>query len=262
MLETGIDLRELLHNESFPLSAKYDPKWVMENQMGPHPLWLMEWLCRGMDLKPGMRVLDMGCGKALTSIFLAREFGVQVWATDLWIKPTENWRRIREAGLEDRVFPIYAEARGLPFAEGFFDAAVSVDSFHYYGTDDLYMLYFAKFVKPSGRIGVVVPGVTHELDAPLPTHLTRKDAKGRMFWEEDCWSFHSADWWRRLWSHTAKVGVELADMLPDGCRHWLQWERAVDAAKGNSTSLDAEVLAEDNGRNIGFVRTIAMRTAG
>jgi cyclopropane fatty-acyl-phospholipid synthase-like methyltransferase len=35
-----------------------------------------------MEFKPGMRVLDMGCGKALTSIFLANEFGVTVFAND------------------------------------------------------------------------------------------------------------------------------------------------------------------------------------
>jgi cyclopropane fatty-acyl-phospholipid synthase-like methyltransferase len=42
----------------------------------------------------------MGCGKAISSIFLAKEFGVEVWAADLWVKPTENWERIRGAGLD------------------------------------------------------------------------------------------------------------------------------------------------------------------
>lgn len=70
----------LLRNDRFPLASKYDPQWVIENQMGPNALWLMEWLCRDMHLRPGMRVLDMGCGKAISSIFLAKEFGVQVWA--------------------------------------------------------------------------------------------------------------------------------------------------------------------------------------
>jgi cyclopropane fatty-acyl-phospholipid synthase-like methyltransferase len=53
----------------------------------------------------------MGCRKAMSSIFLARESGVRVWATDLWISATDNWKRIREAGVEDRVFLIHAEAR-------------------------------------------------------------------------------------------------------------------------------------------------------
>src|SRR5512137_2587143 len=126
-------------NRRFPRAEKYDLNWVFENHMGPNVLWLAEAAAEHMDLKPGMRVLDMGCGKAISSIFLAKEFGVQVWATDLWIGANENWRRIREAGVEDRVYPIHAEAHALPFAEEFFDAAVSMDAYHYFGTDDLYL---------------------------------------------------------------------------------------------------------------------------
>jgi len=46
--------------------------------MGPNPLRLLEELCQHLDLKPGMKVLDMGCGKGLTSVFLANEYGVTV----------------------------------------------------------------------------------------------------------------------------------------------------------------------------------------
>jgi cyclopropane fatty-acyl-phospholipid synthase-like methyltransferase len=74
-----------------------------------------------------------------SSIFLRREFGVQVWATALWFSATENYKRIRDAEVEDGVFPIHAEARGLPFAVEFYDAIVSIDSFVYYGTDDFYL---------------------------------------------------------------------------------------------------------------------------
>ena len=71
-----------------------------------------------------MRVLDLGCGRAPSSIFLRREFGVQVWATDLWFSASENLERIRDAGVDDGVFPIHADARSLPFAAEFFDAIV------------------------------------------------------------------------------------------------------------------------------------------
>ena len=135
MPPTRDQLAEMLRVEQFPLSAKYDPEWVMTNEMGPNVLWLTEALCQVMHIAPDVRVLDMGCGRALSSIFLARECGCQVWATDLWVKPTDNWQRIREAGVEDRVFPIHAEARALPYADEFFDAIVSLDSYHFFGTD-------------------------------------------------------------------------------------------------------------------------------
>ena len=47
MSENRTDWRELVRNKTFPLSAKYDPQWVVDNQMGPNALWLTEWLCRG-----------------------------------------------------------------------------------------------------------------------------------------------------------------------------------------------------------------------
>jgi cyclopropane fatty-acyl-phospholipid synthase-like methyltransferase len=70
--------------------------------MGPNVLWLTEWLAGAMSLEAGMRVLDMGAGRAISSIFLAAEYGVDVWANDLWISATEYWARIRAAGSASR----------------------------------------------------------------------------------------------------------------------------------------------------------------
>ena len=119
-----------LLNDRFPRASKYDRTWIFRHQMGPNALWLMEWLCSDMNLQPGMRVLDMGCGMAMSSIFLAREFDLQVWATDLWIPASKNLEHIKEQGLADRVFPIHADAHALPYAVGFFDAIVSVVAYH------------------------------------------------------------------------------------------------------------------------------------
>ena len=94
------ELKFLLTLDAFPRSAKYDPDWVGTNLMGPNVLWLTEWLMQEVRLEPGMRVLDMGCGTAISSIFLAKEFDVEVWAADLWIDPSENWKRVCAAGVQ------------------------------------------------------------------------------------------------------------------------------------------------------------------
>ena len=73
-----------------PKTAKYDKQFVSDNLMESNALKIAEELTMNLDLQPGMRVLDLGCGKWLTSIFLAKEFGVEVFATDLWISATEN----------------------------------------------------------------------------------------------------------------------------------------------------------------------------
>ena len=251
MANLPIDLSDI--NRQFPRSSAYDLQWALENQMGPNVMWLAEALSQVMDLKPGMRVLDLGCGKAISSIFLAKEFGLQVWAADLWIKPGENWERIRAAGMQDQVFPIYAEAHALPFADEFFDAVVSLDAYHYFGTDDLYLGYFlARYLKPGGGLGIAVPGVLQEFTSGIPEPLLP-------YWEWDFCSFHSPAWWRCHWEKTGKMAVELADSIPDGWRHWLKWLE-VRLQQGYPYDVkEAELVRVDAGRSLGFTRVVARK---
>jgi cyclopropane fatty-acyl-phospholipid synthase-like methyltransferase len=111
-----------LLSEQFHRSSRYHPEWVIAAASGgANSLWLTEWLTEALDLRPGMRVLDLGCGMAASSIMLCREFGVQVWATDLWFSASENLQRIRDAGAGERV-PRSRRRPLAPFATEFFDA--------------------------------------------------------------------------------------------------------------------------------------------
>lgn len=237
----------------FPRSAEYDQDWVLDNMMGPNALWLTESLAECMELNPGMRVLDLGCGKGLSSVFLAKEYGVQVWAVDLWIDATGNFGRFCAAGVDDRVFPIHSEAHALPFANGFFDAMISVDAYNYFGTDGLYLeSYLAGLVRPGGPMGIVVPGLVEELtsDEP-PEHL-------RPYWEPAFFSLHSPAWWKLHWSRSGLVTVELADLIPEGWRHWMVSDLYWSGRIGKPTD-EADMLALDGGRTLGFTRMVARR---
>lgn len=182
--------------------------------IGPNCIVLLEELCKKMTLKPGMRVLDMGCGAGFTSIILAKEFGVTVFANDLWFKATENYQRFIKAGVADKVFPIWAEAHKLPYADGFFDAAISIDSYHYFGTDECYLGdHYAKLVKQGGQFGTVDPGLTREFENGLPEAL-------QPFWEPNMYAFHSAEWWKSLWQKTGLVDVTCAQEIPNGKAIW------------------------------------------
>ena len=243
---------DILISPRFPRASLYNPEWLIANaSAGANTLWLTEWLTEALELRPGMRVLDLGCGRAVSSIFLRREFGVQVWAADLWFSPAENIQRIRAAGVEEGVFPLHADARSLPFAPEFFDAIVCVDCFNYFGTDDLYLNYLANFVKVGGPIGVVGTALTRELDGVLPEHLRR-------FWSSDLWCLHSAAWLRKHWARTGIVDIEVADTMPDGWRLWLEWQRAV--APDNANEINA--VEADQGANLGYARTVGLRRNG
>ena len=240
-----------LVTERFPRSSKYHPEWVIASVSGgANALWLTEWLAAALDLRPGMRVLDLGCGRAMSSIFLRREFGVQVWATDLWFSASENLQRIRDAGVEDGVFPIHADARSLPFAADFFDAVVCIDSFIYYGTDDLYLNYLARFVKPGGPVGIAGAGLVREIERSLPDHL-------REWWTPDLWCLHSANWWRHHWERTGITDIDLADTMPDGWQLWLDWLKVV----APDNEMEIKVLEADRGTYLGYVRLVGRRRA-
>jgi SAM-dependent methyltransferase len=234
----------------FPRSSRYHPSWIASSVSGgANSLWLTEWLTEAMELRAGMRVLDLGCGRGASSVFLHQEFGVQVWATDLWFSVDERAQRIRDAGVHDAVFPIHADARALPFAVDFFDAVVCIDSFVYYGTDDLYLNYLARFVKPGGPIGIAGAGLTDELGGTVPDHL-------RAWWEPSMACLHSAEWWRRHWDRSGVARVVVADAMPDGWRFWRDWQQAV--APDNRVEIDA--LSADRGRHLGYVRAVAVRS--
>jgi len=250
-------LRRRLAKPAFPRASTYDPQWVFEAMMGPNVLWLAEWASQAVPLSRGMRILDLGCGKAASSIFLAKEFDVTVSAVDLWIQPTENWKRIEAAGMADRIVPVHAEAHSLPFADGYFDAIFSFDAYHYFGTDDLYIGYISRFIRPGGRICIVVPGLVRELPEAPPQEL-------RPYWEWEFCSFHSADWWRRHWSKTGRVEVEIADNLADGWRLWAEWneccaEVGAGLGDGSVVAREAEMLRLDGGQTLAFTRVIARR---
>lgn len=236
-------------SELFPRASSYHPDWILASVSGgANVLWLTEWLTRAVDLQPDMKVLDLGCGRAASSIFLHREFGVDVWATDLWFSAEENAQRVRDADMQAHVFPVHADARSLPFSTGFFDAIVSIDAFPYFGTDDLYLNYLARFVKPGGQIGIASAGLVKEFGKTIPDHL-------RSWWTDDLWGLHSAAWWRRHWTRVSFMTVETADLMPNGWQRWLDWHRAV----APDNAIEVAALEEDRGRALGYVRVVGRR---
>lgn len=245
------ELRRVFALPDYPRSSNFDPEWVIDNSMGPNVLWLAEGLTNAMNLVSGMRVLDLGCGKAVSSIFLAREFGLEVWAADLWIDVAANWKRVCDAGEVARVFPVHAEAHDLPFADRFFDAIICIDAYHYFGTDDLYLEYLTRFARDGAEIGIVMPGTTRELDRP-PSHL-------EPYWHRDFATFHSAAWWRRHWEKSGLVEVRSCDEVPNGADLWQLWSDTCIQQGVARGPEQAEMLHVDAGRTLGFVRMVGAR---
>lgn len=233
----------------FARSSRYNPAWVTAAVSGgAPPLILTEWLCEVVDLAPGMRVLDLGCGRGASSVFLAREFDVEVWSVDLWFPAEERQRRADDAGVGRQVHSLHGDARRLPFPRGFFDAVLGIDSFGYFGTDDLFLLDLLPLLRSEGMIGIAGAGLVNEIPERVPEALTH-------WWEPSLWSLHSAAWWSHHWSRTGLVDIATADTLHQGWRRWLEWLRLV--APDNHAEIDA--VEADAGATLAYIRVAARR---
>ncbi len=250
------ELADRLRRDRFPRSNRYDPAWIIEHMMGPHPLWLMEHLTDVAPPAAGSRVLDLGCGRAITSIFLAREFEAAVHAFDLWIAATDNWGRIVEAGEERRVVPIHGDATDpLGFADGYFESILSVDAYHYFGREPEYLAHILRYLEPGGILGIVVPSTSREVDVwPAPI---------QPFADDGFETFKTAEWWQALWEGSGLVDMVHAAPLRDGHGLWLEWARTWDewtAARGGEPyEKDVALLEADVERLLGFACVVGRK---
>jgi cyclopropane-fatty-acyl-phospholipid synthase len=113
----------------------------------------LELVCRKLELQPGQRVLDVGCGWGSFAIHAAREHGVRVLGVTL-SRPQVEYaqRRVAELGLEDRVevrVADYRELTGEPF-----DAIASIGMSEHVGASqiDAYAAQLARMLRPGGRL--------------------------------------------------------------------------------------------------------------
>lgn len=95
--------------------------------------------------------------------------------------------------LQDRIIPIHADAMDMPFAHDYFDAIVSVDSYHYFGCrEGVFAEKILPFVRPGGYVMIVVPGLKEEPQGEM-RKLFETWAEG-----DDAELFRSARWWEQL----------------------------------------------------------------
>ena len=251
---------DILYNERFPRSNKYEPMWVLNNKMGLHPLWLTEFLVQPLSLKPGMRILDLACGKGMTSVFVAREFGAHVYAVDFdeWegsTSPEIRWNNAAEYGVQNLVTPIKAEARNLPFAQNFFDAIICVNAYTYFGQDEAYLAYILKFLRPGGQIAVINNGYAREIPNGIPEYI-------REYLGDDLWTWRTPAWWKSLWEKDGLVSIDVADTLPNGCALDIQFGK-IESEFGPPSPFpdESDIFEEDlkNGEYMGYSRMIATK---
>ena len=232
----------------FLKTSHFDTELVRSKIMGPNTLKLCEELMDNADVPAGSVVLDLGSGCGISSAMLAREYGLVTYAADLWSDPTENMRFLESLDLTNReVIPIKADATALPFAHGFFDAVVSVDSYNYFGRDPLYLgEHLLPLVSRGGELLFAIPGMARDRHDDLPACLLAS-------WTPDQLDYmHDMAWWRANLEQTGDA--EILDMREMTCTHeaWADWvECDNEYVAGDRAAVETGALT--------YLNTIAVR---
>ena len=169
--------------------------------MGPNSLRILEELLtrHPLALSADTSVLDLGCGKGLTSLAVAKETGAKVYATDLWIAAEDNAKRFREWGVDHQIVPIHGDANNLNFNKGQFSALVSIDAYHYFATKKgFFEEKILPFLSDKAIALIGVPGIKDEFCGRSAELLS--DWLG-----EESYMFQSPRAWREIIGNNGRI---------------------------------------------------------
>ncbi|MFE8993403.1 class I SAM-dependent methyltransferase [Streptomyces collinus] len=149
--DVGNDFYEIVLGPSMVYSCAYWPTPDSTLEQAQHDK--LELVCRKLGLRPGLRLLDVGCGWGSMAIHAAREHGVSVVGVTLSQEQAAYARkRVADEGLTDKVEIRVQDYRDV--RDGPYDAISSIGMAEHVGAeryleyaDDLYTL-----LKPGGRL--------------------------------------------------------------------------------------------------------------
>lgn len=228
------------NTQSFSKATSFDAALVRAKIMGPNPLKLCEELLCDASIPRGARVCDLGSGTGITSALLAREYGFDTYAVDLWSDPVENRAFFDSLDIpRDTIHPVKADAsQGLPFERDFFDAVVSIDSYNYCGRDPHYLgERLLPYVRRAGMLYLSIPGMVCDCHDNLPNCLLKS-------WTPEQLDYmHDITWRRAMIEPTP--GVEIVSMQSMLCTDeaWEDWLACNNEyAAGDRAAVEAGAL--------------------
>lgn len=182
----------------------------------------LELVCTKLGLKPGMRVLDVGCGWGAFAIHAAREHGVHVTGITLSEPQAQLAReRAAAAGLADQVDIRVMDYREI--AGETFDAIASIGMVEHVGSVnvDVYMAKLASLLKPGGTL------LNHGI-----ARLRVGDAEAGPFSERYVWPDAAPLHVSRIQTAIERAGLHtrhVEDFPDDYAKTLLEWQHRFEA---------------------------------
>ncbi len=151
--DVGNEFYEIVLGPSMVYSCAYWPAPPPEGTLEQAQHDKLDLVARKLALRPGQRLLDVGCGWGSTVIHAAREHGVSVVGITLSQEQAAYARkRIAEEGLTDRVEIRVQDYRDV--ADGPYDAISSIGMAEHVGSERYleYTTVLHRLLKPGGRL--------------------------------------------------------------------------------------------------------------
>ena len=152
---------------------RYDGRWRS----------VAEKLAQHYALKPGQKVLDVGCGKAFLLFELTQVVpGLQVYGIDISKYALSHAKE----EIKDRLQ--YGKAQEIPFADNEFDLVISLTTLH-----NLKIFDLEKAVKEIDRVS--------KKNSYIVVDSFRNDEEevNLLYWQLTCTSYYSVDEWEWLY---------------------------------------------------------------
>jgi cyclopropane-fatty-acyl-phospholipid synthase len=123
----------------------------------------LELICRKLGLRPGMRLLDIGCGWGSLILYAAEHFGVHATGVTISAQQRDHVEKlVADRGLADRVSVRLQDYREVPVpVDGRYDAVASIEMSEHVGEEQYagYAATLHRLVRPGGR--VLVQAMSH-----------------------------------------------------------------------------------------------------
>lgn len=198
---------------------RFSPLFTKEYLMGPNSVRILQSLLEKSPVSfvPQDVILDLGCGKGLTSYAIALTTGAKVFANDLWISAEENAERFRAWGVDGQITPVHEDANHLHFEPRQFKAVISIDSYHYFaGEEGFFAEKILPFIADGGWALIAVPGLKNEYEGRAEELLSP--------WAGDeAYMFKTSRHWKQLLGEGGRIAsVETWEM---NCfsQAWHEW---------------------------------------
>jgi SAM-dependent methyltransferase len=203
--------------------------------IGPGGLYLVSRLAKTLGLSPdasGNRsdasgncsdawVLDLGCGKAESSLYLAERYPVKVVAADLWTDPADNAQKIARRGQRGNVLPLRLDAsRPLPFAQEYFDAILCINTLNFYGTDLEVLDCLAGHLKVGGVFCSGGECLNCEFTPEQVADPPEVYSFAEEVWRDDFLTSHSPRWWAEHVARSSLLELVSCEEVEDGRRYY------------------------------------------